>query len=214
MNLGSKKSKKIAYIPPFGSVKKSKIYKLVKLGLDFINRNDEKTAIKLFSEAISIDTDKVLQVAALLFKKSYNCWRSLGLSYLNNGYLEHAKLAFENAITLNPDDVKSWYYYGICYLEMNNIPKAVKALEKTVKKGSSLIESTMYMQKAFKKSGNKKRLESIYITSLSIVETVADAWEKLKELYDIAGLKKRAALAKIKVDEYRNLYATIRNQLS
>ncbi|MGQ4832579.1 MAG: tetratricopeptide repeat protein [Candidatus Asgardarchaeia archaeon] len=213
MSFGSKRSKKISYFPLLGDIKKEKVYKLIKLGLDYINRNNNDTAIELFTEAISINREKVLQVAALLFKKSSLLWKLLGIAYLNKNYLEFAKLSFENALNLNPDDVESWYYLGLCYARANNLQKAVKALEKTVKKGSSLIEGAIYMKKSFEKSGNKTRITALYETSLPVINTVADAWKELRSLYKSAGLEKKGTIAELKEKEYRNLYTIVKKQL-
>ena len=57
---------------------------------------------------------------------------SKGLTYLNDEHYNEAAIAFQNAVTLDPDCITAHYNLGLTYLKMETYARAVDALQKTI----------------------------------------------------------------------------------
>ncbi len=87
---------------------------------------------KLYKTGEKQEALKMLARCAELLPQVDSAWASLGVAYLMNRDLEMAKVCYETALTLNPEQLTAMLGVGVYHFENGNLEKARECFDKSM----------------------------------------------------------------------------------
>ena len=84
-------------------------------------------------------------------------WYNLGLAQHADNELDDALKSFQQAVKLDPRDVDSYYFEGVCYREMKQFDKAVEVLKQALAIQPLHASSEFALARALQATGDKEQ---------------------------------------------------------
>lgn len=155
------------------------------LGVAYMNRQQEKTALDEFNRAYALDPEmyaaRLNQAIALLNLQEFNearpildeaaaretknprVWYNLGLLEKSLGHLDISARDFERVISLDSSDADTHYFLGQDYMGLRDYSKAVSEFDATLKLNPFHASAAFAIAQAYERSGNTARARE-YLT--------------------------------------------------
>lgn len=155
------------------------------LGVAYMNRQQEKTALDEFNRAYALDPEmyaaRLNQAIALLNLQEFNearpildeaaaretknprVWYNLGLLEKSLGHLDISARDFERVISLDSSDADTHYFLGQDYMGLRDYSKAVSEFDATLKLNPFHASAAFAIAQAYERSGDTARARE-YLT--------------------------------------------------
>lgn len=155
------------------------------LGVAYMNRQQQKTALEEFQKAYSLDhhlyaarlnegialmnlqqfnqARAIFNEAAQRDPKNPRVWYNLGLLENSVGHADASASDFERVIALDPSDADAHYFLGRAYMTLHQFDKAIPALEAALKLNPFHASAAFALAQAYQRSGNDARAR-VYLT--------------------------------------------------
>ncbi|MFZ0464449.1 MAG: FG-GAP-like repeat-containing protein [Candidatus Acidiferrales bacterium] len=149
------------------------------LGVAYMNRQQQKTALAEFKKAYALDPDRyaarlnqaiallnlqqfpeaqsILNEAAAREPKNPRVWYNLGLLEKSLGHPDISAQNFERVITLDPDDADSQYFLGQDYMALHEYVKAIAAFDAALELSPFHASAAFAIAQAYQRSGDTSR---------------------------------------------------------
>lgn len=146
------------------------------LGVAYMNRQEQKTALEKFKKAYSLDPklyaarlnqgiallalEQLPQAQAILNEaekrepKNPRVWYNLGLLEKSLGHPGASAQDFERVIALDPRDADSQYFLGQNYMALHQYPKAIAAFDAALKLNPFHASAAFALAQAYQRSGD------------------------------------------------------------
>ena len=143
---------------------------------------DEPTKEQLTSLLMLYNQQKLKQVyneAQILTKqytKSLALWNLMGASAAQIGKFDEAVHAFQEALSIKPDDAQAHYNMGNALNDQGKLEKAIEAFKKALSIKPDYAEAYNNLGNALKEQGKLEKAIEAYNKALSIKPDYADAY--------------------------------------
>ncbi|MGC2118784.1 MAG: FG-GAP-like repeat-containing protein [Candidatus Acidiferrales bacterium] len=158
---------------------KTEAARLNNLGVAYMNRQRQKTALAEFQKAYALDphlyaarlnqaiallnlqqfaeTQSILNEAAAREPKNPRVWYNLGLLENSLGHPDVSARNFERVIGLDAHDADSYYFLGQDYMALHQYPKAIAAFDSALKLDPFHASAAFAIAQAYQRSGDASR---------------------------------------------------------
>lgn len=109
-------------------------------------------------------------------------WSNLGLSLYSQQLYKEASVAYEKALAINGKIPARWVNISLCYDQLHDMPRVIKALNQAVQLDRRNINYMQLLADAYLKVQNKVRAEEVLELILGIDPTHKIAREKLMKI--------------------------------
>ena len=146
------------------------------LGVAYMNRQQQKSALSEFREAYALDphlyaarlneaiallnlqqfseAQSILKEAAARDPKNPRIWYNLGLLEKSTDHPDASARDFERVIDLDPNDADSYYFLGQDYMALQQYPSAIDAFHKALELNPFHASACFAIAQAYQRSGN------------------------------------------------------------
>ncbi|HZH85435.1 MAG TPA: tetratricopeptide repeat protein, partial [Phototrophicaceae bacterium] len=146
------------------------------LGVAYMNRQQQKSALDEFQKAYSLDphlyiarlneaiallnlqqfseAQSILKEAAARNAKNPRVWYNLGLLEKSTGHPDASARDFEHVIALDPNDADSHYFLGQNYMALQQYSSAIASFGKALELNPFHASACFAIAQAYQRSGN------------------------------------------------------------